>query len=72
MGTVFFKLVNIIKGKERLWKCFRLKKKRDMTTNLRLDFVLEEKNAMKDIIGSTDKSELWIPKGISLVLEMHS
>lgn len=72
MGTVFFKLVNIIKGKERLWKCFRLKKKRDMTTNLRLDFVLEEKNAMKDIIGSTDKSELWIHKGISLVLEMHS
>lgn len=28
-GTVFFK--NIIKNKERLWKCSRLKEARDMT-----------------------------------------
>lgn len=32
MGIVCFKHVKVIKGKERLWSCFKLKKKGEVMT----------------------------------------
>lgn len=53
-------LKHVIKDKERLWKCSRLKETKERwqlktVLHLRLDLLLEEKYAIKDIIGSIDK-----------------
>lgn len=66
MEGVVFKNVNIIKNKERLWKCSTLRESKE-TWQLNaipdrgMNSVLEEeKNAfIKDITGPTDKTGTW-------------
>lgn len=60
LKTMIILLKHVIKDKERLWKCSRLKETKERwqlktVPHLRLHLLLEEKYAIKDIIGSIDK-----------------